>query len=245
MADFQPLWGNNPNAFEALDRGAGPTAFEAIGPWATQAAPPAPEPEPGLESVEFEPGTPAPPPPVAVEEPEPVDLSAIQQAAHDEAFEQGLAEGKAQAAQMLASAEDLLLQLQGLRAEFFNRAVRDTADCILHIARQVVHAELGVSSEGVQDLVQQVLAEVTADDDVVIRLAPEDDRAMRDAYPRLLESLGRDGTFRVELDGGLHPGGAIIETSYGRIDASVEAQLAAFAEGIEAWAQAEVEIGDE
>ncbi len=243
MADFQPLWGGQNGVFEAISPGRSSGGFEPIGPWASMPGRPAPEPEaqPDLDEA----GEPTPPPVPTIDEPEPVDLSAIEEAAYAEAYETGLAEGKAQATQLLASAEGLVLQLQGLRAEFFNRAVRDTADSILHIARQIVHNELNVSSEGVQDLVLSVLQEVTGDDDVVIRLAPGDDRAMRDAYPRLLESLGRDGTFRVELDGGLHPGGAVIETSYGRIDASVEAQFAAFAEGVEAWAQAEVEIGDE
>ena len=112
-------------------------------------------------------------------------------------------------------------------------------------ASAVVRRELSFDSSSVEDLVVTILEDTAQGDEVVIRLAPEDNRAMKEAYPRLLEALGRDGTFRVELDGSLHPGGALIETTYGSIDGSVRTQLAAFEESVQAWAEGEVELGDE
>ncbi len=245
MDGFSPLHSRLDDGFLALDLGGRDDGFEALGPWdrGVEAPPPAP---PVVEELSSDPAAASQPAPAVDEpEPEPVDIEALAQAAYEEAFARGLADGERKAQQLAGEVEDLLLQLQGLRAEYFNRSVRDVAHSIMHIATTLVRRELSFDSRGVEDLVLAVLSDAAHGDEVVIRLAPEDDRAMKDAYPRLLEALGRDGTFRVELDGSMYPGGAVIETSYGSIDASVETQLASFAEGIAAWADGEVELGDE
>ena len=246
MDGFSPLHVPSADGFEALDLGRD-DGFEPMGPWdrTPDAAEPdapseAPQQDPELVSQAF-PAVTLPEPP----EPEPVDLDALAKAAYQEAFAEGLGDGQRKAEQLAGEVEDLLLQLQGLRAEFFNRSVRDVAESIMHIAGTLVRRELSFDSTSVEALVVGILEDTVQGDEVVIRLAPEDNRGMKEAYPRLLEALGRDGTFRVELDGSLHPGGALIETSYGSIDASVRTQLAAFEESITAWADGEIEIADE
>ncbi len=246
MDGFSPLHVPADDGFQALDLGQRDDGFEALGPWGSRTPEPQAAPDPDEADEDPEGVSQAFPALTSPEPaPEPVDLEALAQEAFDEAYARGLAEGQAKAKQLAGEVEDLLLQLQGLRAEFFNRSVRDVADSIMHIAATVVRRELSFDSRGVEDLVVAVLDEAAQGDEVVIRLAPEDDRAMKEAYPRLLEALGRDGTFRVELDGSLHPGGAVIETSYGSIDASIETQLAAFELSVTAWADGEVEPGDE
>ncbi len=249
MDGFSPLHEKTEDGFQPLDLGGADDGFEAIGPWGGRSKPEvelspaqdsAPEEDPQAVSQVF---------PAVTAPTEEVDLDEVTRVAleqgYEEGFAKGLADGQRKAQQLAGEVEDLLLQLQGLRAEFFNRSVRDVADAILHISNSVVRRELSFDSSGVEQLVIDVLEDATQGDDVVIRLAPEDDRAMKDAYPSLLEALGRDGTFRVELDGSLLAGGAVIETAYGSIDASVRTQLAAFGESVQAWAEGQVEIGDE
>lgn len=246
MDGFAPLHEPADDGFQALDLGGCDDGFEPLGPWGRRgaelespAAPPAQDQDPETVSQAF-PAVTLPEP-----EPEPVDLDALAKAAYQEAFAEGLADGQRKAEQLAGEVEDLLLQLQGLRAEFFNRSVRDVADAIMHIAGAIVRRELSFDSSSVETLVISILEDTAHGDEVLIRLAPEDNRGMKEAYPRLLEALGRDGTFRVELDGSLHPGGALIETTYGSVDASVRTQLAAFEESVQAWAEGEVEVGDE
>lgn len=248
MEGFAPLLQHAEDGFQEWDLGGGDgDGFEAIGPWgrpSEEAVRPGPvpvedEPSPEVVSAVF-PAVVAPDP-----APDPAELEELRRAAYEEAYAEGLADGKRKALELAGEVEDLLLQLQGLRAEFFNRSVRDVASTITEIANSVVRRELSFDSSGVENLVVSVLEDTVQGDEVVIRLAPEDDRAMKEAYPRLLEVLGRDGAFRIELDGSMHPGGAVIDTSYGSIDAAVETQLAAFAEGIQVWADGEVDLGDE
>ncbi len=161
----------------------------------------------------------------------------------EEAFALGLAEGREAARNemeaKLARFEALANKLDSVRREVFERCVSDVASAVTHIAQHVVQRELLVDSSGVEALVIDVLDHLQVQDELVIRVAPEDERLMQDALPTLMEHLGRDSSFRIQADPELHPGGARIETRMGSIDASVETRFAAYAETVDAWATEE------
>lgn len=178
---------------------------------------------------------------------EPDDVAALR--AREEAFEvgrrEGLEAGRVEVQQQLESATRVLEQLNEARSNLFLHSVSDLAATVMHVATEIVRRELSVDSEGVELLVTSILADVRSDDEVVVRVSEQDGRLMREAYPAMLEMIGRDGIVQLEVDRGLQPGGAVVETSHGSIDASVEAQLASFAEAVEAWKQHEVEAVDD
>jgi flagellar assembly protein FliH len=168
----------------------------------------------------------------------PEDISLVR--AREEGFALGRAEGiekgEAEVRVRLERLETLLETLESLRRDLFERSVTDVAAAVTQIAAAVVHRELRIDSTGVEALVIDVLDHVRAEDDVLIRVAPEDLRHMQGVAPHLLEHLGRDATFRIDSDPGLSPGGATIETQLGAIDASVETRFAAFADAVQEWA---------
>ena len=171
------------------------------------------------------------------------ELDAAMLKAREEAFAQGLAEGREAArAEMeakIARLEALANTLDSGRREVFERCASDVATAVTHIAQNVVQRELLVDSTGVEALVIDVLGHVQAQDELVIRVAPEDEQLLQSALPSLMERLGRDSTFRIQSDPDLHPGGARIETQMGSIDASVETRFAAYADAVDAWATEE------
>lgn len=171
------------------------------------------------------------------------ELDAAMRKAREEAFAQGLAEGREAArAEMdakIARLEALANTLDSGRREVFDRCASDVATAVTHIAQNVVQRELLVDSTGVEALVIDVLGHVQAQDELVIRVAPEDEQLLQNALPSLMERLGRDSTFRIQSDPELHPGGARIETQMGSIDASVETRFAAYADAVDAWATEE------
>ena len=171
------------------------------------------------------------------------DLEAALLKVREEAFALGLAEGREAARNemdgKIARLESLANELDSVRREVFERCVSDVATAVTHIAQNVVQRELLVDSTGVEALIIDVLDHVQAQDELVIRVAPEDERLMQNALPKLMERLGRDSNFRIQSDSELHPGGARIETLMGSIDASVETRFAAFADTVDAWATEE------
>lgn len=154
--------------------------------------------------------------------------------------EQGIAAAEAAVASKVAELDALVTELTALRARLFKDSVQDLGAAITHISERIVGRELAVDSSGVERLVIDVLDHVQSDDEVVIRIAPEDERQMRNAAPSVLEHLGRDATFRIEVDENQQPGGVLVETQLGSIDASVETRFRAFEESVRAWVTEEL-----
>jgi flagellar assembly protein FliH len=172
-------------------------------------------------------------------------IRAIEAAAQKAGFDAGMMRGKAVIAERLKEVEDILAQVEGLRAEFFARAVHDVGRTVTRVAEQVIRRELSVSSGDIEGLVRGILSDVQSDDNFVIRVSADDAEILREVQPSLLELVGRDAALRIEVDSRLLSGGALIETSFGKIDASIEQQLEAFEAGVEAWVTTEVEASDD
>lgn len=256
---FEALW--KPAAgFEALDVGSQPgpgTNFKPMSGFDSPPSTPAPEPATAFEededlsgaslrSGEFSAAATGDHP--EADDPAiPNDVALLK--AREEAYEvgrrEGLEAGRVEVEQQLARVADLLEQVDGARKDLMSRSVEDLAAIVMHISRAIVTRELAVDSDGVEKLVRSIFEDVRSDDEVVVRVAEADSWMMREAYPALLEMVGRDGEVRILVDPTLQPGGAIVETSHGTIDASIAAQFASFATEIEAWAGHEVEAHDD
>ncbi len=267
MADFKPLWGkvSTDEGFEAMDLGRGGDGFRPMSEWPNRKPERAGLPELSGDfdasifdddsaDADFVDDT--PPDPAVISQrlsgefsaaAEPDDVALLR--AREEAFEigkqEGLEAGRVEVTRQLEQAAQLVEQLQAARQQLFHRSIEDLATAVMYIAEEIVGRELSVDSEGVESLVTSILADVRSDDEVVVRVAEEDSRFMREAYPALLDMIGRDGIVRLEIDRGLRPGGAIVETSHGTIDASIQSQLDSFAAAIEGWKQREVEAIDD
>jgi flagellar assembly protein FliH len=196
--------------------------------------------EPPVVDAEFAEPAPAAGPPPAPH----IDPQALERA-----FQEGLAEGRRQAmaehgARWKAQSrvfEQAIASVQQIRDAVFTRSIQDVAEAVVLISWHVIRRELAVPGHQVESLVRSVIGEVRASDEIMVRVAPQDKAEMRAALPTLLEELGRDTSVRLEADPGISSGGAIVETSWGRVDATVETQLQAFAETVEGWATAAIE----
>jgi len=167
----------------------------------------------------------------------------------DEYFEEGRKEGiefgRKQVEEELQAAQALRTRLENVRKEVFARSIKDVADAVMLIARQVVRRELSSAPGSIEQLVLSVLEEVRRSDEFVIRLSADEHSKLSELTPIIMERLGNDASFRVEVDPRLEPGGIVVETNYGRIDASVEAQIEAFSDAVHSWAREEVEVEDD
>jgi flagellar assembly protein FliH len=255
MAGFQPLWQSEKARFTEMDLGA-EDGFEPMGQWPRLAVIPetdvaeatdderVPTPEPQPAPRTSEPGAQVEP---ASELDEASDIALLQ--LREDAFEVGRREGleaaEAEVAAQVGRVQDLVQQLDGLRAELLTRSVEDLAATVMHVSRKIVGRELAVDSAGVEELVRSILKDVRGDDEIVVRVAEDDARLMRESYPELMELVGRDAELHMEIDSRLEPGGAIVETRHGTIDASIEARFGAFEEAVGGWVRHEVEAIDD
>ena len=158
-------------------------------------------------------------------------------AVREQAFEEGFAAGVAQAqsqldgpASALAAAAD---QLQALRTDAAASVEADAVDLALRIAEQAVGAAIAADRELVVEAVRGALRRLVERDRVLILVNPEDLELVRDHIARLVGELGGIEHCEVQAERRVRPGGAIVRTSEGEVDATLETKLARAREVLE------------
>lgn len=152
-----------------------------------------------------------------------------------DARQAGYREGEAAArAAASAEAQPLLGQLarsieeiSNLRPRLLRESEAELVQLSLGIARRILHRELAVDPGAIRGLVRSALDQLPSGDLCRIRAHPELEPGIR----KCLEQAGRSG-IQVIPDDTLDRGGILVETSRGKLDASLETQLAEIGRGL-------------
>jgi flagellar biosynthesis/type III secretory pathway protein FliH len=187
---------------------------------------PAPEPEFEPEPVEEieEPAPPPPPPP---------DLEAIAEAARLQGYDVGYEEGRAAG---IAAAErataDSLRRLEALldgihenHTSFYRAAERQVVDLALQIAGKVIEREVENMPDMAVNVVHSALEEMDARTAIRVRVHPDDFEVLQRRWSQVVPS--GIGAEKIELqpDERVQPGGGVIETAHGQVDAQLDTKL--------------------
>lgn len=142
-----------------------------------------------------------------------------------QAAEEGRREGLARAAAVLvSSAAERDRRLAALP--------REVAALALEVARAVLGRELAERAEAVAELAARAVSAARERREVTLRVSPADAPAVRAAEGALAAILLR-APLAVREDPDVAPGGVVVETEAGRIDARIETQLAHLARALE------------
>lgn len=169
--------------------------------------------------------------------------------AHAKGFEKGLAEGAAKgmaegleagrkqgrAEALQQSAAELKKLQQGwaaaaadweARRETLDREARDAVlDLALTLAEKLVHRIIQVDRSVVVDQIANALAHVMRDQDLSVRICPQDRAVVAEALPDLLREFTHLKHLHLVDDPAVAPGGCVVICGQGRIDATIETQL--------------------
>jgi flagellar biosynthesis/type III secretory pathway protein FliH len=132
-----------------------------------------------------------------------------------------LAEGRRDGAEQAAT---LLVEAEARRARRLDELEAEIPSLVVAIARRVLGRELAAAG-AVVDVVAETLAPLRARREVTIRVAPADLPAVMAARPRLAALVER-ATLELLADARVEPGGCVVDTELGRVDARLETQLA-------------------
>jgi flagellar assembly protein FliH len=160
-------------------------------------------------------------------------LDAVREQAFEEGFAAGIAHAQSQLdgpASALAAAAD---QLQALRTDAAASVEADAVDLALRIAEQAVGAAITADPELVVEAVRGALRRLVERDRVLILVNPDDLELVRDHVARLVGELGGIEHCEVQAERRVRPGGAIVRTSEGEVDATLETKLARAREVLE------------
>jgi len=153
------------------------------------------------------------------------DAQTAREAIRAEAIEEGRREGLARAAAALAAAA-------AERDRRLAAVEREVMMLALDVARKILGRELAERAGAIADLAALALREARERRDVVLRVNPADARSIRAEEGRLAALLLR-APLQLREDPTVPAGAAVVDTEAGRIDAGIEAQLAALGRALE------------
>jgi flagellar assembly protein FliH len=116
-----------------------------------------------------------------------------------------------------------------LKKQVYQTAERETVELALAIARKIVLYEVSVQKELILRVVKEAIQKVADHDKIKIRINPSDSPIIKNADPQFLNCDAIENITFVD-DETISPGGCIIETNCGNIDARIEKQLQAIEE---------------
>jgi flagellar assembly protein FliH len=160
-------------------------------------------------------------------------IESVRQEAFDEGFAAGVAQAQAQlegpASAMAAAAS----QLQAMRGDAAASVEPAAVELALRIAEQALGAWLVVDRALVVEVVRGALRRLVERDRVLILVNPDDLEVVRDHATRLVGELGGIEHCEVQAERRVRPGGAIVRTAEGEVDATLETKLARAREVLE------------
>ncbi len=155
---------------------------------------------------------------------------------HAEGLEQGKAEALEQWRKKLATLHkqwgEAAQQWQG-RFDELDRAARQAVlHFALKLAEKIVHRRLEVDPTLVANQVEAALKQVLGVSRVTVCVHPEDRPLLEEAMPELAATIGQFDRVEVVDDPTVTRGGCVLRYGQGRLDATVETQMARIVEAL-------------
>ncbi|MEA5114722.1 MAG: FliH/SctL family protein [Geobacteraceae bacterium] len=146
-----------------------------------------------------------------------------------ESYDRGFEDGKRQAERGLANVfkalRDAVEDLSGMRGHILRETEEDILKLVFRIARKVIHQEITTDRLILAKIVSAAVNSSSERDEIVLRLNPEDHRLVTAHKNLYLNGLSEDRQLELKADDSVSPGGCIVDTIMGEIDARAETQL--------------------
>ncbi|MGE0526199.1 MAG: FliH/SctL family protein [Bdellovibrionales bacterium] len=160
-------------------------------------------------------------------------LKEIEEKAYQEGYELGLIDGTEKAFQetrqdlmhKLEVMEDLLKRIEELKGDLLIENESGLIKLVYLIAKKIAMRDLEEHREAVWEILKGTVGDIQADERVVVKLSNEDLyflETLQDKSGERIESLQR---VKFVSDDSILPGGCLIETEYGTVNATVEERI--------------------
>ena len=140
--------------------------------------------------------------------------------------ETGFTEGKAEVARLIQRTQTVLERAQDKRSEILSETEQEIIDLVLLISRKVIKVISENQRNVVISNVIQALRKVKGRGNILIRVNLSDLKLTSQHLKDYIQILEGAKSIQVIEDTTVDPGGCIIETDFGEIDARISSQLA-------------------
>lgn len=161
----------------------------------------------------------------------------IKNEAHHEGFrngyDQGIEEGRAAGFKQTENhIQQARLQANDIIAEADKRAVgmilaaeKQIIEIAINVAQKVLKREIDENPMTILPIVKEALSKIHDQDNIVIRVNPADAELVQHAQRDLQNMVGGDKSLSIVSDYTINPGGCMIDTRSGTVDASIDTQF--------------------
>lgn len=139
--------------------------------------------------------------------------------------EEGYRDGKAEADRVVERLHVVLNRAIERRNEIIEESESQVVNLVLNIAKKVIKVISENQKNVVMNNVIQSLRKLKSKSDVIIRVNLADLKTVSQHKEEIIKNVERVGNITVAEDTTVDPGGAIVETDFGEIDARIASQL--------------------
>ncbi|GHV78486.1 flagellar assembly protein FliH [Spirochaetia bacterium] len=139
--------------------------------------------------------------------------------------EAGYADGKAEADRLIERVQTVLERAQGRREEILVETEQQIVDLVLLMTRKVIKIISETQTDVVTENILAALRKVKSRGAITIRVNVRDLRLTTGHIDRFIQKMEGVKGIQVAEDSTVDPGGCIIETDFGEIDARISSQL--------------------
>jgi flagellar assembly protein FliH len=149
------------------------------------------------------------------------------------AYERGVLAGRSQNEERYArevkkrldDLDNIVRELALLKHRLMQEAEEEMVRLSLHVAEKIIHHEIATDREVILHVLKEAMKSVLDRDQITICLNPDDYQHVMEMKSEFLSNF--DGLKNVffQQDEGVKPGGAVIETPHGEVDARIEQQF--------------------
>jgi flagellar assembly protein FliH len=144
---------------------------------------------------------------------------------HAAGYAAGTEQARAEVAQAITAMADAIRAVNETRDELAETLTNQAGELAMLTAERIVAGAIAAEPHRIVDVVRAALRRITDRHRVTILVNPDDLEALSQATGALQAQLGGIEHLDVQSDRRISRGGAVAQTSYGEIDASVSAQL--------------------
>jgi type III secretion protein L len=124
-----------------------------------------------------------------------------------------------------AQAQHMRDEIAGLEARMLKEVEGEVVRAAVRVAAEMLAAELMLRDDAVVDVTATAIVAARNARDINLRVNPRDAAALRAAKGRLVANLTRAKDLEIREDRRVSPGGVLIETESGVVDAQLATQL--------------------
>lgn len=145
-----------------------------------------------------------------------------------EGQEKGRREGYGEAISLMSAFKAGLEDIHHARKQYYDKAEKEAIDLIVLITGEMVRHSVEGERAVAIDVFRKAVAELHGKQRIVARFNPQDMEFAQLTKEDLMREIGQIGQLEMKSDPEVSPGGCILETNIGQLDATVEKRLMSF-----------------